>query len=89
MLAGLILVAFITIRWYKTLNENLFLLWGLLLAVAAIVFIYFGTNQLGLISMGSHDEFPGIIIMLPTIGLLLLISLSNLIISLLNRFRDK
>ena|SRR3989304_7389425 len=89
MLLGLILVAFITLRWYKTLNKNLFFLWGSLLAVAAIVFGYLGANLSGLIAMGSHDEFPGIIIILPTIGLLLLISLSNLIISLLKRFRDK
>jgi hypothetical protein len=85
MLVGLLFTGFISFHWRKVLVKNWFFLWGSVLAVAVTLFTYLGINIYGIIEMGGHSEFPGIIIMLPTIGLLLIISVISVITGFVKR----
>lgn len=89
MILSVLCVGAYSLLWRRALSGNWFFFWGSLLAILAVLVTYLGVSLSGLIFMGGHDEFPGAIIMLPTIALLLCICFIALMMSLMVRWRKK
>ena len=62
-----------------------FLVWGPVLAIGGIVAVYLAANARGFLAMGSHDVFPGALIMVPTVVLLFGIAAVAVVVQILRR----
>jgi len=80
VILGLLWIVFLSLLLRRLFSGNWFFFWGPLGAVVCIIVVYLGANLTRCIYMGSHDKFPGMIIMLPTIGMLLCISFVALVV---------
>ncbi len=67
-------VGFLSWRMRRLLRGRWFYFWGPIATVVSIIAVYLGASVSGFLHMGGHDDFPGAIIMLPTVGLLFCIA---------------
>ncbi len=72
-LLSVAMVVFVSIRLRNQLSGYWFFAWWPALAILCIVAVYFLCALIGL-PIGREERFPGVVVMLPTIGLLLFIS---------------
>ncbi len=77
-LISLAWVVCLSIRLRIQLSGYWFFAWWPLLAVLCIVALYVLSALMGL-PIGREERFPGVVVMLPTIGLLLFLSFGSII----------
>lgn len=77
-LLSVAMVIFVSIKLRNQLLGCWFFAWWPVLAVLCIVAVYILCALIGL-PIGREEKFPGVVVMLPTIGLLLFISFGAII----------
>ena len=77
-LLSVVWIAFISIKLRNQLLRYWFFAWWPILAILCIVALYVLGALMGL-PIGREERFPGVVVMLPTLGLLLFISFGAII----------